>query len=182
MSFGSAPLGSAPLGGTIPQPSGEEKTPEGIPVTASLVSQETEGPETKLYKISFEEYKDKECQMDGMDSDNAKATLIVLRDVGIYFTSEANYQSKAGTGVEIKHVARDGNYAALYKGLVEEDIYEIKLKRSQKEKEIDIRVFYFTLEPEKIFYIVAAKHTHIDTSKGKYKGKEKKHFSRRNHH
>lgn len=91
MSFGSVPLGSSPLGSGIPEPKIENSTPQGIPVTASLVPQETEGPENKLYRISFEAYKDKECQMDGMGGANAKATLTVLRDVGIYFTDKANY-------------------------------------------------------------------------------------------
>ena len=37
MSFGSVPLGSSPLGSGIPEPKIENSTPQGIPVTASLV-------------------------------------------------------------------------------------------------------------------------------------------------
>ena len=117
--------------------------------------------------------------MDGMGGANAKATLTVLRDVGIYFTDKANYLKQEGRGVEIKYIARDGNYAALYKGLVEEEIYEIKLQKLHKEKPINIRIFYYTLPAERIFYLVAAKHDHIDTSKSTYLTNTRGKFRRR---
>jgi hypothetical protein len=170
--------------GTIPAPPERpEPSPEGIPARVAELSQEQEGPEVKLYKISFESYNKKECEIDGMDSINAHAALTVLRDVGIYYTSEKEYQSKEKEGVQIIHVERDGDYSVLYKGLIDEEVYEIKLKKDQKEKKTDIRIFYYTLEPDKIFYVIAAKHTHYDTSKGNYKIKNNKQkFWPRRHH
>jgi hypothetical protein len=169
MAFGDTPLGAAPLGsGGIPLPKEELMTSQGIPVTVGGVSSDTEAPEVKLYKLSFESYKGKECEIDGMDSNNAHATLSILRDVGVYYTSERDYKNKEKEGVEIKPIDRDGKYSVLYQGLVDEQVYEIKLKKDQKEKKTDIRVFYYTIESEKIFYVIAAKHDHIDTSKGEH--------------
>lgn len=173
MSFGSAPLGTNPLGSSVPKLQEKENLAGGIPLTATNVPESGEAPEVKLYKISFEKYKGGECTINGMDSINAHAALVVLRDVGIYYSDEENYRKNSTQPVVIKYIAPDGEYSVLYKGLVDEDVYEIKLVKEQKEKQVDIRLFYTTLESEKIFYVIAARHTHYDTSKGDYERKAK---------
>ena len=168
MSLGLDPLGTSPLGTTVPRLQEKESTAGGIPLTAPNVPESGEAPEVKLYKISFEKYKSSECTINGMDSVNAHAALIVLRDVGIYYSDEESYKKSSSQPIVVKYVEPAGEYAVLYKGLVDEEVYEIKLVKDQKEKKVDIRMFYTTLESEKIFYLIAARHTHYDTTKGDY--------------
>ena len=157
----------------IPEPEGENKSSETVPVTAPLISQDEEDPEAKLYRISFERYKQDECQMDGMHPENAKAALKIIRDIGIYFTSEKNYFAKSGRA-EIKPVICGGHYKELCNGLGPDDeVKEIKL--DDKKNRISVRLFYFTLEKDKTFYLIAARETHYDTSKG-YSSKKKGRF------
>lgn len=157
--------------GSIPEPQGDYGDQSVVPATAALLPQDVEGPELRAYNISFAQYDRKDCQIDGMDPDNAKGALIILRDVGVHFTSKENFLGKTKSNVEIKNVARDGEYASLYKGLVDEEIREIKYRNDNKD--VDIRVFYYTLESEKIFYLVATRHTHLDISKSKNKHNKK---------
>jgi len=153
----------------IPDIEGEKILPDVVPSIVAELPQTEEAPEISPYRISFAEYKEKECQMNGMTGDNAKATLMILRDVGIYYTSEENYWSKA-SNVEIKPVARGGDYTVFYRGLAEDsELKEIKYKHLRKS--IDIRLFFFTLERERTFYLVAARQDHVDTSKGNFRKK-----------
>ena len=151
-------------------------------MTATQVQSEAD-PEALPYNISFARYNQAQCQITGMDGKNAKAALMILRDVGIYFTSSENFSMNSGMA-EIKLVFNSGDYSALYHGChQDEEIKEIKL--SKKEKGIDIRVFYFTIESKKMFYVVAAKHTHIDTEKGnknnKVQARKKAYFGKNTH-
>ncbi len=156
---------------TIPDPDGKVPLSQEVPVTAAELPQTEEAPEISPYRISFAEYKGKECQIDGMNAENAKATLLILRDVGIYYTSEADYWSKA-SGIQINPIVRDGDYIDLYRGLAEDsEIKEIKYQHHRKS--IDIRLFFFTLERERTFYLIAARETHIDTSKGDFRRKSR---------
>lgn len=159
---------------TIPDPERKGLLPKKVPFGAAELSASSEAPEASPYRISFAEYKEKECQMDSMTPVNAKATLKTIRDVGVHYTSKDNYSSNA-RGVEMKTISRGGDYLTLYRGLPDDsEIREIKCKHPGKE--IDIRLFFFTLEKERTFYLVAAKQTHIDTSKGDYRKRlEKKH-------
>ena len=169
MALGSESLGSVPLGGSIVPPAPESgTTSQGIPFTAPQVPQEAQEPELKLYKISFESYKPKECEITEIAPHNGKAALTVLRDVGIFYSSKTNFTTKEGNGVQIIPIDNDGEYTVLYKGLDEASIFEIKLKKQQKNKEeVDLRVFYYTIEPDKTFYVVAVKSSkHYDTDKG----------------
>jgi len=154
----------------IPDPIGKEVSPDAVPSAVAELPQAEEAPEISPYKISFAEYKGKECQMDGMTGDNAKATLMILRDVGVHYTDADNFWHKAASGIEIKPVLRAGDYTSLFRGLAEDsELKEIKYQHPRKA--IDIRLFYFTLEKERTFYLVAARETHIDTSKGRFRGK-----------
>jgi hypothetical protein len=157
---------------SIPEPEKEIVSPNDVPVAAAELPETSEAPEISPYKISFAEYKSDECQMNGMTGPNAKATLQILRDVGVHYTDEENYWSNSD-GIEIKPIIRDGDYLDLYRGLPDDsEIKEIKYQREKKD--IDIRLFFFTLEKERTFYLVATKEQHIDTSKGNYRTKARK--------
>jgi hypothetical protein len=154
---------------TIPDPEGKGGLPKESFGVATESLETVEAPEVTPYKISFARYKEKECQMDSMSGQNARATLKVFKDVGLYYTDEKNYWSKAGP-IEIKHIVRGGDYGDLYRNLSEDtELKEIKYKHDRKE--IDIRLFFFTLEVERTFYLVAARHDHIDTGKGGFRRK-----------
>ncbi len=150
----------------IPDSNNKEASPDAVPSAVAELPQAEEAPEISPYKISFAEYKGKECQMDGMTGYNAKATLMILRDVGVYYTSAENFWSK--TSIQTKPIIREGDYRFLYKGLAEDsELKEIKYQHARKG--VDIRLFFFTLEKERTFYLVAAKQDHIDTSKGGFR-------------
>jgi len=149
--------------GQIPVPSGDYESSSAIPANAAIISSDTESPEALPFNLSFAKYNPKECQIESMNGDNAKATLDVLRDVGLNFSGINAYKSCAKSGVEVKHVNNDGDYTNLYRG-IDDDVKEIKYVN--KNKNADIRIFFCTLEKERLFYIIAARCTHIDTSKG----------------
>lgn len=157
----------------IPEPeqaSGEGQT---IPQTAALLPEDAEAPEALPFKLSFARYNNKECEMNSMNGDCAKATLTILRDVGVFYISKDNYQKNEGNGVSIEHVIRDGDYKAVYQGL-EDDVEVKEIKHKDDRKDVDLRIFFYTIEAERIFYLIAARHSHYDTSKGSYDHKKKK--------
>jgi hypothetical protein len=156
----------------IPRPPAEEVNALGALVGATQV-RTAEDPEALPYNISFARYNDKECQITDMDANNAKAALMILRDVGIYFSSYENYAKYSGSA-EVKRIMNDGDYSALYRGCdADEEIKEIKLVKEKKN--VNVRLFYFTIESSKMFYLVAVRHTHIDTTKGNYQKKHSGH-------
>lgn len=148
----------------IPRPSEVTTNELGAPVTSVQVKSSSVEPEAVPYSISFARYNKGECQIDGMSKDNAQATLKVLRDVGVYFTNDDSFQ-KSRADTEVKFVIDDGEYTDLFKGCREEEIREIKL--AKPDKSIDVRVFFFTIE--RMFYVIAARATHYDTTKGSKK-------------
>lgn len=148
----------------IPRPSEVTTNVLGAPVTSVQVKSFSIEPEAIPFSISFARYNQGECQIDGMNKDNAQATLKVLRDVGVYFKNDDSFQrNRADT--EIKFVIDDGEYADLFKGCRDEEIREIKL--AKPDKSIDVRVFFFTIE--RMFYVIAARATHYDTTKSSKK-------------
>lgn len=155
---------------SIPEPEGESQSSQGVPNTAAERPQTEESPEVLPYRISFARYNQGECQMDGMNPKNAKVALTTLRDVGIHFTSEENYSANAGKA-EIKRIVCDGDYRGLFRGLGEDaEIKEIKC--THPSKGIDVRLFYFSLERNKTFYLIATRETHYDTDKGDFRHRE----------
>jgi hypothetical protein len=143
-----------------------------IPLDAAELPQEEEAPEVQPFKLSFAKYNPKECEIDGINPHNGKAILTIVRDIGIYFTNEENFTKKSSKDIEIKHVINGGDYKKLYRGLYEdEEVREIKYKHSYPKKgiEIDVRLFFCSLEKEKTFYIIAVRESHYDTSKSIYK-------------
>lgn len=153
----------------IPEPTPPNKDLEIIPSeTVAELPSDFPDPEIAPYRLSFAKYNEKMCEIDGMNRDNSAAGLKIVRDVGIYFTNQNNFQLKSKHVQQIKPVIRDGDYAALYKGLgIDEDIKEIVYTKNQKGKEVDIRLFFHAIEPEKTFYVIALRESHIDTSKSR---------------
>ncbi|KKU50249.1 MAG: hypothetical protein UX71_C0002G0220 [Parcubacteria group bacterium GW2011_GWA1_47_10] len=143
-----------------------------IPPTATTLPQEDEAPEASPFYMSFIKYKKKECQIDGMTLENSQAALHVMRDVGVHFTNKTNFLSNT-SHTEIKPIKRDGEYKDLYRGLYEdEEVHEIKFIHEKKKQ--DVRMFFSLLEKEKIFFVIAVRGTHYDTSKGSWQKKHKK--------
>lgn len=152
----------------IPDPKEESSYP--IKSDAARITDYGEDSETQVFKISFARYKPKECHIDGMSKENGAHLLKLIRDVGIYFTDRKTFLDKTSECSEIKRIYKDGDYSILYKGLDEdEEIYE--MKKQQKKKGVDIRLFFFTIQTEKTFYVLSAQGgTHYDTAKSTYRG------------
>ena len=156
---------------SIPDPGEQEGLDSHvIPPTVAELPQEDD-PEILPFKISFAKYNRKECEIDGIDPDYAKAALTTLRDVGVYFTSEDAY-AKQSIHSEIKYVNNDGDYGRLFKGMGDAEIKEIKFQNQKKK--VDGRLFFFTLEKERTFYLVAVRQNHYDTEKGDFREKVRK--------
>lgn len=156
----------------IPEPDTGADTSLAIPVTASQVSQDTEDPEAVPYSISFVRYRPDECQITGIGLENAKAALTIFRDVGVHFSSVKEFLSNETSNVEVKNVVRDGAYMTLFSSLGDEEVKEIKLV--ERHKNIDLRIFFFSLDTNKTFYVLALKEDHLDTDKGTYNQQSKR--------
>lgn len=156
------------MSGNIPEPAGPSIQNREIPEMVAERPQEEVSPETVPYNISFVRYRDDVCQIDEMTPVNAKATLKILRDAGIYFIDAENFTRQADRKVEIKNIENTGDYSILYQGMIDEEIKEIKFIHVNKE--VNIRIFFFTLEKERIFYMIGARQDHYDSSKSLYRG------------
>ena len=90
----------------------------------------------------------------------------VVRDIGVHFTNEGGLLSNTRHINEIKHVMNQGDYCRLYRGLSDDiEIKEIKCRREDRrhpEREVDFRLFFYTLEDKRTFYILAIRQSHYD--------------------
>lgn len=137
-----------------------------VPKEAAEFPKEQEDVEAIPFKISFEDYKNRECQIDGLKKTNAAAVLKIIRDIGVYFTDESNLLANASCIDEILTIVRRGDYLQICKGL-EEDIQVKEIKyahqnRRQPENDVDIRLFFYTLESERTFYVLAVRQDHYN--------------------
>ena len=64
--------------------------------------------------------------------------------------------------VRIEPVYNSGNYSSLFRGLPTE--VELKEARLNGSYEGTGRLFFYTLDSEKVFYLVAIRGAHLDTS------------------
>jgi Fe-S-cluster formation regulator IscX/YfhJ len=148
----------------IPEP---EKAPVLDTLQTSAVAelpQKDESPELDPYRISFADYNSGECEIDGLEKQNGAMALKVLRDVGVYFTDEANFSKNSSNVTEIRNVVNSGVYTQIYKGLeADKEVREIKSIRQKKD--VDIRIFFYELESERTFYVLAVRQSHYDTTK-----------------
>lgn len=148
----------------IPSHEGNDNS-QGIPEEVAERPQEEEAPELVPFYISFAKYNKKECQMDGLNKKRAKKALVALRDIGINLFVFDEFMAKLPK-LELKYISNAGDYRKLYKGLgdiPDIEVYEIKIRNE------DIRIFFFVIK--KVFYIVAIRESHYDTTRGKRSGR-----------
>jgi len=167
--------------------------PTGIPGAErdeqiSKVAEETlaqiSPPEAEPYNISFINYKEDKCRVNEMDGNNARMALKIVRDIGVDFKSHDLFTSKhVGGKLEVKQVFNTPPYDDYYKKLPDEikdgqEIKEIKYINTKKEKEVDLRIFYYTLS--NIFYMLAiTAGVHENLNHKPFQNKEKWNNSRR---
>ena len=127
-----------------------------LPQTVAELSQEQEAPEAIPYVISFAKYNERMCEIALLGGNKARKAVKTLKIVGTRIRSETDFQK---CFVDRIPVRRDGEYKRLYRGLKDDIcLKEIKLQQNA-------RIFYFDIEPERIFYIVAIRENHLETKK-----------------
>lgn len=116
--------------------------------------------ENKPYSLSFSKYNERMCQVpDGLDKKQRKDALTLIKKIGTTIFSESDLSR---LGPSIRHIVNAGDYADLFRGLHKDvDLKEVKLSNSYDEEG---RLFFYTLESEKMFYFVSIRGTHLDTS------------------
>jgi hypothetical protein len=147
----------------VPEP-GISEEESILPNSLAELSEEIE-PETRPYLISFLNYNDRLCQLEGsFDNKQRKNCLMLIKKIGTKVFSKSDIFKLE---VTIKPVVNDGDYSDLYRGLDDGvQVEEAYLSNGYNEKG---RMFFFTVDSQKIFYFIAFKNTHIDTSKSSIK-------------
>lgn len=127
-----------------------------LPQAIAELPQETEAPETIPYLISFARYNESVCGISELTSNKARKAVETLKTIGTRIRSEADFQRNYVGRISVR---REGDYKKLYRGLRDDiDLKEIKLQQ-------DARIFYFDIEPERTFYVVAITQNHLETDK-----------------
>jgi hypothetical protein len=157
----------------IPEPGQEAPELESLQTGAvAELPEAQEPPEAIPYKISFEDYKSGECEIDGLNKPNAGVALKLIRDIGINLTDGGNLAASSRFINDIRYIQNQGDYGNLYRGLAQDiEIREIKCKhenRNKPEKAYDFRLFFYTLDAERTFYVLAVRQSHYDTDKGRH--------------
>jgi len=132
---------------------------ENIPEAAAQINDEID-TETRPYLISFSRYNKRMCQIpDGLSAKQRKDSLVLLRDIGVGLFSETDIKNIGGG---VSHVVNAGDYTPLFRGLhTEVDLKEARINNSSGDTG---RIFFYTIDSERIFYFVAIRGTHLDTS------------------
>lgn len=127
-----------------------------IPKSVAEFDQESEPLEDRPYLISFAKYNEKMCQLDLITSNKARKAIQTFKIVGTKVRVRSDFQRNS---IDLIPVEYKGEYKKLYSGLSDDiQLREIKLQQ-------DARVFYFDIEPERIFYVVAITENHLETGK-----------------
>ena len=122
-----------------------------IPQKVGELSQETEDPETKPYVISFAKYNEKMDGISDLNSNKAGKALKILKTIGAKNYAEPEWK--------VASVSNSGEYKKLFRGLGRDiELKEIYLQQTA-------RIFYFRIEPKRIYYIIAITNNHIETDK-----------------
>lgn len=136
----------------VVQPIEEGELPQAI----AELSLESEAPEVNPYVISFVKYNEKMCEIPNLDSNKARKAIETLKIVGTKIRSTADYQRYHVGRVLVRN---EGEYKKLYNGLAPDaDLREVRLQQ-------EARIFYFDIESERTFYIVAITQNHLETRK-----------------
>ncbi|GEM_PF-2960077 len=127
-----------------------------IPQAAAIMPQEIEAPEVSPYVISFVKYNDRMCGIADLNGNKARKAVETFKKIGTKIRSTTDYQRHSVDRIPVKY---EGEYKKLYNGLPQEaELNEIKLQQ-------DARIFYFDIEPERTFYVVAITQNHLETDK-----------------
>jgi hypothetical protein len=126
-----------------------------IPKNVAELPQDTETPETQPYLISFSKYNERICEISLLTSNKAKRAVEILKTIGTKIRSQADFQRNS---IDRIPVCYEGEYKKLFNGLSADiELKEIKLQQKA-------RIFYFDIEPERTFYVVAITENHLETS------------------
>jgi hypothetical protein len=94
------------------------------------------------------------CEISLLNSNKAKRAVETLKTIGMKVRSTADFQRHSIDRIPVRY---DGEYKKLFNGLPNEvELKEIKLQQ-------DARMFYYDIEPERTFYVVAITQNHIET-------------------
>jgi len=127
-----------------------------ISETVKEMPQEIEAPEANPYLISFAKYKEKMCEISLLNSNKARKAIETFKTIGTKIRSTADYERHYVDRIPVRD---EGEYKKLYNGLAEDiELKEIKLQQ-------DARIFYFDIEPDRTFYVVAITQNHLETDK-----------------
>ena len=109
--------------------------------------------ENSFYRISFEKYIKKDCEVKDLVISCAKKTILWFRDIGL--TSEKEELNKINKSD--KAIIKVGNYRYLFNGLEPDvEIKEHSIGDAQ-------RVFYYIDNYKKSVNIILIKNSHIET-------------------
>lgn len=140
----------------IPKQVAQMSNDNEIPQVVAEIPQNIEAPEANPYVISFAKYNEKMCELSQLQGNKAKKAIETLKTVGTKVRSTVDYQRHSVDRIPVKC---EGEYKKLFRGLADDvDLREIKLQQSA-------RIFYFDIEPERTFYIVAITENHLETDK-----------------
>ena len=127
-----------------------------IPRTTTALPRDVEAPEAIPYVISFAKYNERMCEISILDSNKARRAIETLKKVGTQIRSPGDYQRYSVDQIPVRC---DGEYKKLYRGLSPDiELKEIGLQQAA-------RIFYFDIESERTFYVVAITQNHLETDK-----------------
>ncbi|MFA6494920.1 MAG: hypothetical protein WC246_00945 [Candidatus Paceibacterota bacterium] len=140
----------------IPKKVAEPVTDEDIiPQTVAELPQDTEAPEAVPYVISFGRYNESMCEIPLLTGNKSKKAIETLKLIGTKIRSMADFQRNHIDRIPIRC---EGDYRRLFNGLRDDiELKEIKLQQ-------EARIFYFDIEPERTFYVIAITNNHLETN------------------
>lgn len=142
----------------IPRKVADTSSDGELPRTVAELSQEADAPELSPYLISFLKYNDRACELSLLDRNKARKAIQVLKTIGMKIRSGADFQRNSIDRIPVQY---KGDYKKLFNGLAADiELKEIKLQQ-------DARIFYFDIEPERTFYVVAITQNHLETDKNR---------------
>jgi hypothetical protein len=94
------------------------------------------------------------CEISDLNGNKAKKAIETLKTIGTKIRSTADYQRYSVGRIPVRC---EGEYKKLFNGLPQDvDLKELKLQQ-------DARIFYFDIEPDRTFYVVAITQNHLET-------------------
>ena len=134
---------------------------DGVASAAAITLQETNPPEAEKCHISFANYVEGKCCVNGLSGTNAQGVVSIIKDVGLNFRNHGGLQTK----FVIKQVLNSPPYDDFYKKLPKEicDGQEVReINYEFPRKEIFLRIYYYALtdSPNPMFYILAISDFH----------------------